>query len=290
MKERTTRIPPYMSVRRAGEEGAVVLDVSPHRAEAAEEENMDEEDGGDENRDCNGEFPVDEEEDQDDTDDAKECGVGDDHGVVDAAHDLIDVGHDAGDDAAGFVVGEFGEGEADKVVVEALAEGAGEAVIDALGGEKLDPVKDDLNRGDEDKGDGDGLERASGGGGEEIVEAGVGEQGHVAEAFVFGDVIDEDFEDEGDGHGGERRAGDGDEEGDHRFGVAAEHDAVFGEELFLLAFEDVFAGGGGGVAAAGVGGFFGFAAGVAVARGFEDTFADLLTKLRETLATGLHSR
>ena len=243
----------------AGENGAVVLDVSPHGAEAFEEEHVDENDGGDEEGDEEGEFPVGEVEDGDDAEDAEEGGVGDDHGVVDAADDLVDVGHDAGDDAAGFVIGEEGEGEADEMVVEALAEGAGEAVVDALGGEEFDPVEDDGDGGDNDHDPGEEGEGAPGVVGED------GSQGleewDLVEAFAGGGVIDEEFEDVGHEHGGEGGAGDAGEEGGEGLEVALEHEAVFGDELGFFLFE--FVGGAAGtVFAAGIGGGFAFDIGV----------------------------
>jgi hypothetical protein len=116
----------------------------------------------------------------------------------------------------------------------------------------------------------------------------MGEDGDVGQALVDRDVIDKDFENERNGHGGEGRAGDGRKEEEHRPGVAPEHDAVFREELFAFAFEDMLAAGGGGVFSAG-GGEVKFDGRVGIARGIEEAFADLVAELSESLATGLHS-
>ncbi len=126
-------------------------------------------------------------------------------------------------------------------------------------------------------------------GGKQIVQArSAREDRDVAEAFVRGDVIDEDLQHQRNRHARERGAGDGGEEKDHGFGVAAKHDAVFGEELLLLAFEDVLDVGRRGVAAAGVGGVRWFLGGVGVAKGVEEAFADFIAELGETLAAGFH--
>ncbi len=87
-----------------------------------------------------------------------------------AADDLVGVGHDAGNDAAGFVVGELGEGKLGEVLVEAEAQRAGHAVVDALHGEEFKPVEGNRDDRGGDQEDDDRHERLIGGGRHEGLE------------------------------------------------------------------------------------------------------------------------